>query len=41
MLLLYGVLQQTLQKLIDWLMTCWLWANRHQKQAEGRKKHDR
>lgn len=38
MLLIYRILQKTLRKVIDLLMTCWLWANRHEKAAEERKK---
>lgn len=38
---IYKVLQVTLRKLIDWLMTLWLWANKHEKAAEERKKYER
>lgn len=38
MRLIYEILQKTLRKLIDWLMSCWLWANRHEKAARERKK---
>ena len=34
--LLYNMLQRTLRKLIDWLMTAWLWANKREKQIEER-----
>lgn len=37
MTVIYKVFQKTLRKLIDYLMTCWLWANKRQKQAEERK----
>ncbi len=39
--MLYTALQITLRKLIDLLMTCWLWANKYQKAAEERKKYGR
>jgi hypothetical protein len=39
--MLYTALQITLRKLIDLLMTLWLWANKHQKTAEERKKYGR
>lgn len=38
---IYKILQVTLRKLIDWLMTLWLWSNKHHKAAEERKKYDR
>lgn len=38
MRLLYRLLQKSLRKCIDWLMTLWLWANKHEKQSEERKK---
>lgn len=41
MVTIYKILQVSLRKLIDWLMTLWLWANKHQKAAEERKKYDR
>jgi len=41
MRLLYKVLQKSLRKCIDWLMTFWLWANEHEKAAEEHKKYDR
>lgn len=41
MVVIFKVLQKSLRKLIDWLMTCWLWANRHEKQAKERKKYGR
>gem|GEM_PF-1569370 len=34
MMYLYGSLQSVLKKLIDVLMSFWLWSNRHYKQAE-------
>lgn len=41
MLLIYTILQKTLRELIDLLMTAWLWANKHEKAAEERKKYGR
>lgn len=41
MILIFKVLQKSLRKLIDWLMTAWLWANKHEKAAEERKKYGR
>ena len=41
MVTIYKVLQVSLRKLIDWLMTFWLWANKHEKTAEERKKYGR
>lgn len=41
MIVIYRTLQRSLRKLIDWLMTAWLWANKHEKAAEGRKKYGR
>lgn len=38
MRLFYKMLQKTLRKCIDWLMSLWLWANRHEKLSEERKK---
>lgn len=38
MRLIYKLLQKSLRKFIDWLMTLWLWANKHEKAAEERKK---
>ena len=38
MTVIYKVIQKTLRKLIDYLMTCWLWSNKRQKQAEERKR---
>jgi len=35
--LIYKIIQVTLRKAIDWLMTIWLWANRREKRAEERK----
>ncbi|HEX8182619.1 MAG TPA: hypothetical protein VF575_03375 [Candidatus Saccharimonadales bacterium] len=32
--LAYNLLQRSLRKLIDWLMTAWLWANKREKQVE-------
>jgi hypothetical protein len=34
---LYNVMQLLLRKLIDILMTYWLWTNKRHKQAEERK----
>lgn len=36
-ILIYRVLQKTLRRLVDWLMTCWLWANKCEKKLEERK----
>lgn len=41
MVVIYRILQKSLRKLIDWLMTAWLWANNHEKAAEERKKYGR
>lgn len=41
MVAIYKVLKVTMRKLIDWLMTIWLWANKHHKAAEERKKYGR
>jgi len=41
MVTIFKVLQVSLRKLIDWLMTAWLWANNHQKAAEEHKKYGR
>jgi hypothetical protein len=41
MIVIFKVLQKGLRKLIDWLMTTWLWANKRQKAAEERKKYGR
>lgn len=41
MVVIYRLLQKSLRKLIDLLMTAWLWANRHEKAAEERKKYGR
>jgi len=41
MLLIYTILQITIRKLIDILMTFWLWANKRLKQEEEQKQHDR
>ena len=41
MVVIYRLLQKSLRKLIDVLMTAWLWANRHEKAAEERKKYGR
>lgn len=38
---IYKILQISLRKLIDWLMTAWLWANKHEKATEERKKYGR
>lgn len=37
MIMIYRVLQISLRKLIDWLMTAWLWADKHEKSNEERK----
>lgn len=39
MVTIFKILQVSLRKLIDWLMTAWLWANNHQKAAEERNKY--
>ena len=39
MVMIFKILQVSLRKLIDWLMTMWLWTNKHQKAAEERKKY--
>lgn len=41
MVVIYRLLQQSLRKLIDLLMTAWIWANKHEKTAEERKKYGR
>ena len=41
MVTIYRILQKSLRKLIDLLMTAWLWANKHEKAAEERKKYGR
>lgn len=41
MVAIYRILQKSLRKLIDWLMTLWLWANKHEKAAEERKRYGR
>ncbi len=41
MVTIYKTLQVSLRKLIDLLMTFWLWANKHQKAVEERKNYDR
>lgn len=41
MVVIYRLLQKSLRKLIDLLMTAWLWANKHEKAAEERKKYGR
>lgn len=41
MVVIYRILQKSLRRLIDWLMTAWLWANKHEKAAEERKKYGR
>ena len=41
MVAIYKILQVTLRKLIDWLMTFWLWANKQGKATEERKKYGR
>lgn len=41
MMKIYRLLKVTLRKLIDWLMTFWLWANKHEKATEERKKYGR
>lgn len=41
MVVIFKVLQRSLRKLIDLLMTAWLWADKHEKAAEERKKYGR
>lgn len=41
MVTIYKILQVSLRKLIDWLMTFWLWTSKHEKAAEERKKDGR
>ena len=41
MVVIYRLLQVSLRKLVDWLMTAWLWANKHEKAAEERKRYGR
>ena len=41
MRVIYKLIQRGLRKLIDLLMTAWLWANRREKAAEERKKYGR
>jgi hypothetical protein len=41
MVTIYKILQVSLRKLIDWLMTFWLSANKHEKAAEERKRYGR
>ena len=41
MIVIFKVIQNPLRKLIDLLMTAWLWANKHEKAAEERKKYGR
>lgn len=41
MVAIFKILQTSLRKLIDLLMTLWLWANKHEKAAEERKKYGR
>lgn len=41
MLIFYKTLQVSLRKLIDLLMTAWLWANKHEKAAEEHKRYGR
>ncbi len=40
MRLLYKTLQSISRKLIDWLMTFWLWANKREKQIQERKDNE-
>jgi hypothetical protein len=41
MAVIYRLLQLSLRKLIDLLMTVWLWAKKHEKAVEERKKYGR
>lgn len=41
MVWIFKTLQVSLRKLIDLLMTAWLWANKKQKAAEEHKKYGR
>jgi len=41
MVRIYKILQVSLRKPIDWLMTAWLWANRQEKTTEERRKYGR
>lgn len=41
MRLVYKTIQVSLRKVIDLLMSCWLWANKHEKQATERKRYGR
>lgn len=41
MVVIFKILQKSLRKLIDLLMTAWLWANRNEKAAMERKKYGR
>lgn len=41
MRIFYKGLQVSLRKLIDLLMTVWLWANKHEKAAEEHKRYGR
>jgi hypothetical protein len=38
MVKIYQVIQVSLRKLIDWLMSLWLWSNNRYRAAEERKK---
>lgn len=41
MVVIYRLLQTVLRRLIDWLMTVWLWANKNEKATKGREEHGR
>lgn len=38
MVVIFKILQKSLHKLIDLLMTVWLWANKNEKAAKERKR---
>ena len=40
MKLVYRLLQRLLRKLIDWLMTFWLWANKREKRIQERRDYE-
>jgi hypothetical protein len=40
MKLVYRLLQKLLRKLIDWLMTFWLWANKREKRIQERRDYE-
>lgn len=37
---IFRLLQNVSRKLIDWLMTFWLWANKREKQIQERKDYE-